>query len=142
MVLPGEYIEIDSIDQVDKLAEFILKNSNGKKVFAFYGEMGAGKTTIIKAICKKLGVISNVTSPTFSIVNEYLSNLDEVLYHFDFYRIKNIHEAFDLGYETYFFSGNYCFIEWPEMIESLLDFSLLKIQITVSGKKRIVTLHA
>lgn len=142
MALPEKSLEIESVEELAKAADFIIKNAGENKVLAFYGEMGAGKTTLIKAICKKLDVVSIVTSPTFSIVNEYTSKLGEKFYHFDFYRIKDIREAYDLGYETYFFSGNYCFIEWPEMIASLLDFPCCKIQITVSGKKRIVTLRA
>lgn len=104
--------------------------------------MGAGKTTLIKSICKILGVTETVTSPTFSIVNEYRDARDQPVYHFDFYRIRFLHEAYDIGYENYFFSGHLCLVEWPEKIEPLLDFPHLKIQLEVSDQKRIVTLHA
>jgi len=129
-------------DQMMDVAFAILENAGQGKVFALYGEMGSGKTTLIKAFCKILGVTSMVSSPTFSIVNEYVAADSSVIYHFDFYRIRDIKEAYDLGYENYFFSGNICFIEWPEKISTLLDFPHLKITIEVTDKKRIVTLRA
>ena len=91
--------------------------------------MGAGKTTIIKAICHELGSSDYVTSPTFALINEYSTNNGSVIYHFDFYRIKKLEEAYDLGYEDYIYSGNYCFIEWPEMIESLLPKGIVEVKI-------------
>lgn len=100
-------------------AKELLDYAGDKRVFLFYGEMGAGKTTLIKAICNELGVIENTSSPTFSIVNEY-DSAQGVIYHFDFYRIREEIEAFDMGYEEYFYSGNYCFVEWPDKIASLL----------------------
>lgn len=130
------------LEQVRPAAQEILDNAGTHRVFAFYGELGAGKTTLIKAICKILGVESNVTSPTFSIVNEYISTQGQQIYHFDFYRIRDIREAYDLGYENYFFSGHYCFIEWPEKISALLDFPHAEIRISVTDQKRIVILHA
>src|SRR5690606_38259479 len=99
--------------------------------------MGAGKTTIIKALCKELGVTEHVTSPTFSIVNEYLG-LKGPIYHFDFYRLKNEQEAFDLGYEEYFYSGNYCFVEWPEKIGSLLPDDSFVIEMETDADQRRV----
>jgi len=102
---------------------FDLDNPDKKpaiKCFAFYGDLGAGKTTFIKALCKALGVGEVVNSPSFAIINEYKTKLNETIYHFDFYRIKKAEEVFDLGYEEYFFSDNLCFIEWPEMVENLL----------------------
>ncbi len=100
------------------------------RVFAFHGTMGAGKTTFIKAICKTLGVTDIVQSPTFSIVNEYKTGSGESIFHFDFYRITKTEEAFDIGYEDYLFSGNYCFLEWPELIESLLPQNAVHVRIS------------
>lgn len=99
------------------------------KIIAFYGKMGAGKTTLIKAICQAMGVTNVVSSPTFSLVNEYHATNGDTIYHFDFYRINKIEEAYDFGYEEYFFSDAYCFIEWPEKIESLLPSNTLRITI-------------
>jgi len=109
------------------------------RIFAFYGKMGAGKTTFIQSVCKALGSDDNVTSPTFALINEYKTNKLLSIFHFDFYRINHIEEAFDLGYEDYFYSGNYCLIEWPEMIESLLPANIVKVKIEVDedGKRSI-----
>jgi len=100
------------------------------RVFALYGAMGAGKTTFIKAICACLGVGDLVQSPSFSIVNEYRTTTGQSVFHFDFYRIRKIEEVYDIGYEDYFYSGNYCFIEWPEMIETLLPEETIRVRIT------------
>ncbi|MDP4183540.1 MAG: tRNA (adenosine(37)-N6)-threonylcarbamoyltransferase complex ATPase subunit type 1 TsaE [Bacteroidota bacterium] len=124
---------ITSPDQIGNLASKFLDVFNKPAVFAFYGKMGAGKTTIIKAICEKLGAIDYVTSPSFAIINEYSCQSGEVIYHFDFYRIKNIEEAFDIGYEDYFYSNHYCFIEWPEKIETLLPKDTVNIEVVVNG---------
>jgi tRNA threonylcarbamoyladenosine biosynthesis protein TsaE len=97
-------------------------------VFAFYGKMGAGKTTFVKAICEELGVEDVITSPTFAIINEYEG--DETIYHFDFYRIKKLEEVYDMGYEDYFYSGALCFIEWPELIEEILPDDAVRVSIT------------
>ncbi|MDD5862724.1 MAG: tRNA (adenosine(37)-N6)-threonylcarbamoyltransferase complex ATPase subunit type 1 TsaE [Prevotella sp.] len=124
-------ITIDSLDHIQQAAqEFIKKMGNGK-VFAFYGKMGAGKTTFIKAICEAFGVEDVITSPTFSLVNEYTAGDGSSIYHFDFYRIKKIEEVYDMGYEDYFDSGNLCFLEWPELIEDLLPEDATKVTITV-----------
>jgi len=103
------------------------KNSN---VIAFYGKMGVGKTTFIKAICSALGVEDEVNSPTFALINEYFTAKQESIYHFDFYRINSVEEAFDFGYEDYFYSSNFCLVEWPELIENLLPEHHIKVQIT------------
>ena len=108
------------------------------KVFAFYGEMGVGKTTLIQSLCKKIGVLDYVCSPTYTIVNEYQDHNRKPVYHFDFYRLKQEQEAFDLGYEEYFYSGNFCFIEWPERIESLLPENIVKVFLMNKNNTRIV----
>ncbi len=123
-------ITITSLDSISDAAKEFVKNMGEGKVFAFYGKMGAGKTTFIKAICECLGVDDTVTSPTFAIVNEYSSNkVDYPIYHFDFYRIKKLEEVYDMGYEDYFYGGGVCFIEWPELIEDLLPESAIRVDI-------------
>ena len=132
-------IKYDSLDKIQEVAGKIIEFAADSKVWIFEGEMGAGKTTLIKTICEALGVDENVTSPTFSIVNEYQTNTGESLFHFDFYRIKDEHEAFDIGSEDYFYSGNYCFIEWPSKVPSLLPSSYIKINIeALSSVERII----
>ncbi len=124
-----EYI-INSIDEINIAAKFILKNFSKSKIFAFFGDMGVGKTTIIKQLCIELGVYEIVNSPSFAIINEYLTKNDDIIYHFDFYRITNVTEAYGLGYEEYFYSNNYCFIEWSEKISSILPNNCVKIQMS------------
>jgi len=133
-------MELRIIHPIDLIqaAELLIRNYPDRKIFSFEGEMGAGKTTFIKSICVKLGVKDNVTSPTFSIVNEYSGDKGIRIFHFDFYRIKNPVEVYDLGYEEYFLSSNYCFIEWPEMIEKLLPAETIKITIEVNGGERLI----
>jgi tRNA threonylcarbamoyladenosine biosynthesis protein TsaE len=109
-----------SLESLSDIARDILERVSGPAVFALYGEMGSGKTTLVKAFCSALGVRDNVTSPTFSIVNEYMTEEIGPVYHFDVYRIKKPEEVMDIGYETYFYSGQYVFIEWPELISELL----------------------
>ena len=111
----------ENLDQLNSVSEQIIAYASPHKKFAFYGEMGVGKTTLIKALSLHLGVTDVVSSPTFSIVNEYITQKKEKIYHFDFYRIKNEGEAFDLGYEEYFFSSAFCFVEWPEKIPNLIE---------------------
>lgn len=124
-------IKIDSLDNIRAAAREFVKNMGEGNVYAFYGKMGAGKTTFIKAICEELGVDDVITSPTFSIVNEYRSETTgELIYHFDFYRIKKLEEVYDMGYEDYFYSGALCFLEWPELIEELLPDNAVKVTIT------------
>ena len=122
--------QIIDISALKDTANQLLSSFPEERVFAFYGSMGAGKTTFIKALCRELGSQDNITSPTFALINEYSTNLGEIIYHFDFYRIKKIEEAFDLGYEDYIYSGNYCFIEWPEMIEALLPEGIVQVKIS------------
>ena len=136
-------IEIKSTEQLADAARTFISNIGERRIFAFYGKMGAGKTTFIKAICTELGVEDVITSPTFAIVNEYeiapkasssLSNHlpafpTQSVYHFDFYRIKRLEEVYDMGYEEYFYSGALCFIEWPELIEQLLPEDTVRVRI-------------
>ena len=122
-------IKIQNIDTIRESAREFIQNIGERKVFAFYGKMGAGKTTFVKAICEELGVEDVITSPTFAIVNEYEAH-DQSIYHFDFYRIKRLEEVYDMGYEDYFYSGALCFIEWPELIEDLLPEDSVKVTIT------------
>lgn len=135
-------IRIESLEKIQEAAKTFVANMGDDTVFAFYGKMGAGKTTFVKAICEELGVEDTITSPTFAIVNEYRSDLaGELIYHFDFYRIKNLDEVYDMGYEDYFYSGAICFIEWPELIEELLPGNTVKVSIEeLPNGEREVTL--
>lgn len=111
---------IRDLTSINETAKEFIAQMGDNRLFFFYGDMGAGKTTFIRAICKELGVTESVNSPTFAIVNEYTDREGKLIYHFDFYRIEKEEEAFDFGYEDYFFSGNLCFVEWPEKIENLI----------------------
>lgn len=118
-----------------KSAKKFLRLTAGKKIFAFFGSMGAGKTTIIKAICEALGATDTVTSPTFTIVNEYKTNSGESIFHIDFYRIKKREEVLDFGIEEYFSSNAYCFLEWPELVEDILPPGTVNIKIIVDDNE-------
>lgn len=122
-------LRINSLTEIDKAAKDFVAAMGDRKVFAFYGKMGAGKTTFIKAVCEELGVEDVINSPTFAIVNEYVDGKGESVYHFDFYRIKNLQEVLDIGYEDYVYSGHVCFMEWPELIENLLPDDAVKVTI-------------
>ena len=122
-------ITIKNLDTIHEAAKEFIKGMGEGKVFAFYGKMGAGKTTFIKALCEVLGVEDVITSPTFAIINEYTDGNDEPIYHFDFYRIKKLEEVYDMGYEDYFYSGNLCLLEWPELIEEILPENVVKVTI-------------
>ncbi len=134
----GYFIAKD-VENLADISKSILDATHGLNVFAFYGKMGAGKTTLIKAFCKTLDVIDEVNSPTFSIINEYFISNDESVFHFDFYRIKKIEEVFDIGYEEYIYSNNYCFLEWPELISELLppSFVYVSIEELENGDRKI-----
>ena len=129
-------IKIQDLEHIREAAREFIENIGDHTVFAFYGKMGAGKTTFIKAICEELGVEDVITSPTFAIVNEYtltshlLPLTSSNIYHFDFYRIKKLEEVYDMGFEDYFYSGSLCLIEWPELIEEVLPDDAVKVSIT------------
>ena len=125
-------IKIENIEHLASAARKFVDEMGENRVFAFYGKMGAGTTTFIKAICEAMGVKDVVASPTFAIVNEYADAEGQPVYHFDFYRIKNLREAYDIGCEEYFYSGYPCFIEWPEMVEELLPEDVVSVRIEVS----------
>ena len=122
-------ITIKSLDTIQEAAKEFINRMGEGKVFAFYGKMGAGKTTFIKALCETLGVKDVITSPTFSLINEYTDGKGNSIYHFDFYRIKKLEEVYDMGYEDYFYSGNLCLLEWPELIEDILPENAVKVKI-------------
>ena len=123
-------IRINDLEHIGEAARQFIETIGDHRVFAFYGHMGAGKTTFIKAVCEQLGVEDVITSPTFAIVNEYETSTNSLIYHFDFYRIKRLEEVYDMGYEDYFYSGSLCFIEWPELIEELLPDDAVRVTIT------------
>jgi tRNA threonylcarbamoyladenosine biosynthesis protein TsaE len=132
-------LELNTLNDLPETAKKFLTVANGKKIFAFFGDLGAGKTTFIKALCSELNVIDVVSSPTFSLINEYQTENGEKIYHMDFYRIESIQEAQDMGIEDYFFSSNYCFIEWPERIKNLLPDQITFVKITEDPNgKRII----
>lgn len=124
-------LKIDSLDELKSVAEAVIESLDGRNVVAFCGAMGAGKTTLISAIMEHLGSDDTVTSPTFALVNQYGTAGGDTVYHFDFYRINRIEEVFDMGYEEYFYSGDLCLIEWPELIEELLPEDAMVVRIEV-----------
>ena len=134
-------IEIENIGQLPEVAQKLLEGFADERFFAFFGKMGVGKTTLIKELCARLGVEDNVCSPTFAIINEYRrgDGSDEPVYHFDFYRIKSLAEAYDLGYEEYFYSGCYCFTEWTEKVEELLPEHYVRVTIEEKDGVRMLT---
>lgn len=123
-------LTIKNIDTIHETAREFINEIGEHRVLAFYGKMGAGKTTFIKALCEELGVEDVITSPTFAIVNEYTDGEQNAVYHFDFYRIKKLEEVYDMGYEEYFYSGDLCLMEWPELIEDLLPEDTLRVTIS------------
>lgn len=131
-----------SLTDLETVAQQIIKNSDDCKCLVFYGEMGVGKTTLIKRICKVLNVTDRVSSPTFSLVNEYATSAGEAVYHFDFYRIKTEEEAMDIGIEEYLYSGDYCLIEWPEKISSLLPSERIEVYLSIEKEARIINLKS
>tara|TARA_B100000242_G_scaffold5228_1_gene3226 strand:- start:249 stop:662 length:414 start_codon:yes stop_codon:yes gene_type:complete len=127
-------------NELDKVAEFICKHHLHHKIFLFYGEVGAGKTTLIKKICKYLKIEDNVTSPTFSIVNKYICANNDLISHFDFYRVENINEVYNIGVYEYLDSSKFCFFEWPEVADKIFTDKNLKIFIRVNNSERIINI--
>ena len=135
-------IKIQDIEHIREAAREFINQIGDRRVFAFYGKMGAGKTTFVKAICEELGVEDVITSPTFAIINEYSTESEESIFHFDFYRIKKLEEVYDMGYEDYFYSGALCFIEWPELIEEILPEDTVRVSINEQEDgSRLVTVN-
>lgn len=135
-----QIFHVNGVEELSEVSDFLISLRQDAEVIAFYGSMGAGKTTLIKNLCHRMGVTDEVNSPTFAIVNEYVTEEGEPVYHFDFYRIKKIEEAYDIGYDNYFYSGSLCLIEWPEMIESLLPEKYVRVDIMLgdSDKERVI----
>ena len=143
MQASGSLLKISRIGlkELPAAAQTIVDNLGDETVVAFYGEMGAGKTTLIKEICRQLGSRDNVTSPTFALMNEYRTNSKQKIFHFDFYRINSISEAYDMGYEDFFYGDNLCLVEWPEKIKQLLPQNCLSVSITVEDNLRTITVR-
>jgi len=131
-------IRIADIGQVHEVARNLIATFEKERFFAFFGKMGVGKTTLIKEMCDVLGVVDVVCSPTFAIVNEYSTSSDESVFHFDFYRLKSLAEAYDIGYEEYFYSGCYCFVEWSEKVEELLPERYVRVEMEEQNGMRIL----
>lgn len=132
-------IEIPSIDKIQEAARLFVSQMGDAKVFALYGQMGAGKTTFVKAVCRELGVEDVVTSPTFALVNEYTAGDGSPVFHFDFYRVKSLEEVYDMGFEDYLYGGALCLVEWPELVEELLprDAVAVTIRANADGSRSI-----
>jgi tRNA threonylcarbamoyladenosine biosynthesis protein TsaE len=139
---PEVFARVVAVEKYKELSEKLLEAFHNRRIFALHGPMGVGKTTLIKYLCNSLGVSGIVSSPTFSIVNEYSINNHKVIYHFDFYRIKKIEEVYDLGYEEYLYSGNYCFIEWPEKLGALLPDDCVRIFMEDVGGERVIRVES
>lgn len=134
-------IAVENLSELPRAAAEIINELEDRPVVAFFGAMGAGKTTLIREIAAQMGVVDNVTSPTFALVNQYLTDDQRKVYHFDFYRINRIEEAYDLGYEEYFYSGDVCLVEWPEKIEELLPDYVLAVSIEIIDEDaRLITI--
>ncbi len=127
-------IRIKGLEEYQQAAREFISQMQGARIFAFYGKMGSGKTTLIKSICEELGVEDSINSPTFAIVNEYEDREHRTIFHFDFYRIKSLEEVYNMGYEEYVYSDAICFMEWPELIEELLPEETTKVYIEENGQ--------
>lgn len=131
--MDGKVFHVEGVEGLAEVSDYLISLRDEADVVAFYGPMGAGKTTLIKDLCHRMGVTDEVNSPTFAIVNEYVTDEGASVYHFDFYRIKKLEEAYDIGYENYFYSGNLCLIEWPELIEPLLPERYVRVDIRLGA---------
>ncbi|MGL1888744.1 MAG: tRNA (adenosine(37)-N6)-threonylcarbamoyltransferase complex ATPase subunit type 1 TsaE [Reichenbachiella sp.] len=135
-------LKLNSLDEISSVAKQVIEFSEGVKIWLFEGQMGAGKTTLIKAVCEELGIVDDTSSPTFSLVNVYEDRKGEEYYHFDFYRLNDEMEALDIGSDEYFYSGNHCFIEWAEKIPSLIPPENIEISIKLGdNNSRIISLN-
>ena len=123
--------KINSIEELSKVSDLLISWRDKSNIIAFYGNMGAGKTTLVKNLCAKMGVQDEVNSPTFALVNEYQTETFDSVFHFDFYRIKSLEEVFDIGYEDYFYGGSLCLLEWPELIDPIMPEHFIKVEITL-----------
>lgn len=133
-------IIIENISNIEPAAQAFLARFESPKIIAFYGEMGAGKTTFIQAICKVLNVVDTVSSPTFAIINEYQTVQKETIFHFDLYRLEDTKDLIEIGFEDYLYSNSWCFIEWPEIAEQILSQEIVKVRIdTIEKEKRKIT---
>ncbi|HXB42155.1 MAG TPA: tRNA (adenosine(37)-N6)-threonylcarbamoyltransferase complex ATPase subunit type 1 TsaE [Bacteroidia bacterium] len=130
-----------SLDVLDEVAKDIIAYLEEKKILLFYGEMGSGKTTLIKEICRQLGVTGSMSSPTYGLVNEYRTTDKKIIYHFDLYRVKNLEECLDIGMEEYLYSGNYCFIEWPDVAKQIIPEKAMKVFIEGNGELRGISVE-
>lgn len=141
---PKMIMQMSGLQDLPSIAAALIKEAGAARVWCFEGPMGAGKTTLIAAICNHYGVNEQVSSPSFGLVNVYTSGTGEDIYHFDFYRIKSLQEAFEMGAEEMFFSGNYCFVEWPEQVSDLLPNQVFRIKIDIfeGSMRKINTQHA
>ena len=141
MNMKAKEFHVASVEGLSEVSDYLQSLREWADVVAFYGPMGVGKTTLIKNLCHRMGVTDEVNSPTFAIVNEYVTDAGESVFHFDFYRIKKLEEAYDIGYENYFYSGNLCLIEWPELIEPLLPERYLKVELRLGNTddERVIT---
>lgn len=134
-------IIIKSLEELPQIAKQFISQMGKNKVFVFYGSMGAGKTTFIRTVCEEFGVKETINSPTFAIVNEYTAADGSPIYHFDFYRINKVEEAYDFGYEDYFYSGNVCFVEWPEKVQDLIPQDAVRVEIKeIENGQRLLTI--
>ena len=123
--------KINGIEELSKVSDLLISWRDKSNIIAFYGNMGAGKTTLVKNLCSKLGVQDEVNSPTFALVNEYQTETFDSVFHFDFYRIKSLEEVFDIGYEDYFYGGSLCLLEWPELIDPIMPEHFIKVEIAL-----------
>ena len=128
----------ERVEDLEEIAHKLLSQYPDARIFAFFGVMGVGKTTFIQAIARRLAVVETASSPSYAIVNHYLTLNGDSIYHFDFYRINKLEEIYDLGYEHYFFSGDYCLIEWPEKLDALLPDNSVRVTMTLDGERRVI----